>query len=129
MKNLIIILISLLFLSSCNKTDETITNTGSKPIITFISPHQNDSIALGETLVIKAQIEHTTELHEYAVQILDANTSKELYYYSHHSHSPWITIVKDWKIENVNVSKLIVKIIAVDHGLLRTEESRSLIVN
>lgn len=107
---------SIFTITSCQKKDDTAPDA-NKVMITLSSPTDGQTISLGDTLHIAAQISYPSELHGYEITLTDSATGTVLFSDDEHVHDDHFTINENWLDTLTTAATLQLKItVEIDHN-------------
>ena len=115
---------------SCTKAEDDTTGENSDVQISFISPTEGMTYAIGDTIKINASGSSTNDIHGYDISIRKANDPSVTYYFNHvHYHNKTVTIQDKWKTLLTSPTNLEVEItLYLDHSNTTTKKSKVRIV-
>lgn len=115
LKHITIIVTTLLFVTSCQKKDET-TPEPAKVSITVTSPQPAQVFRKGDTVHIAAAVSYISQMHGYNLQITDKATNAVVAETEGHVHSDKFDIKEYWVDTLSRPATLKLKIMAIiDH--------------
>jgi len=119
MKNLSIFAICFLAIApfGCTKNrKDSPTVVPLVPLITILMPVAGTTYEHGDTVRMKAHIQHSSELHEYAVIMRNTDNNDTLFSYEVHKHATSVNVDTFW-VNNVTVhSPMELTVAAEDHA-------------
>lgn len=125
MKHLFLIAGILIILASCKKeTEEQSHESDAEVILNLVSPTDNQSYQLGDTVKILGTITSTSDLHGYNVRLNHPILNMFVINKAFHEHGTSFNVNEYWvnNVSDTTQLKLIIDV-AIDHdGTLRTFE-------
>lgn len=126
MTNFIKILIafaSLIFISSCQKSDTTIADP-DKVIITYNTPIEGKTFRWRDIIDFDATISYTTEINAVKIEVIDSIADMVLFEEDHDLHTDKFNLSESWQNTCADSAVLKVKItVAIAHGTAFAEKS------